>query len=328
MLLVSKIANMGRIIEGFRKSIRAFLPSGTRGGIVRFGNEQVTKKVAHELIKHFEDSDSYGFVAFSKNRPIQLHALLWSYCNIARIKAPIHILYCVTSEEFHRAYKELKIELSDCGNIHFHQQSDSGSFKQQVVALVTDMPSHRLGFLVDDNIFIRECRLKAFSALDLRSYVPSLRLSKAISFSYTMNRAVRQPVLERRHGLLEWKWTEGTDEWNYPLSLDGNIFLRCDVLEMLKEIQFSSPNTLESRLQVYNPLFLSRKGACFSEARLINVPCNRVQIDYPNRFGTLSVQELLQSWRSGQRIVVEELRGRVFNSAHVDWAFRFTTRSK
>jgi hypothetical protein len=314
-----------------RRKIRVFLKKRIRNLFLPTETNALLTDLKYRALsaqyESYADGPLYGFVVFSKDRPLQLHSLLSSCRRIGNVTAPIHVLFSATTHAFRDAYLALISELPKDWGISCVEERRDISFKGQLLDLLKNMRVFRLAFLVDDIIFMRECPLSVFDEYDLRRYIPSLRLSRNITYSYTLDKHFDMPPFLSRKDLLEWQWDQGSGEWSYPLSLDGNVFLRSDILSLLDEIEFTSPNTLESGLQIFSPEFARRKGLCFISARLINIPCNKVQQDFNNRSGNSSIQFLLQKWQEGKRIRFEDFAEKDYESVHVEESFNYASRS-
>lgn len=290
-------------------------------------NLRLFQEVVRSQYIGYQDSNTYSFLVFSKDRPLQLHALLSSMRTIGAITCPVYVIYRASNVKFREAYQEvLRNSKLGQGMIEGVDEDGKASFKENTLSLLKSMPNDRVGLLVDDIIFIRECNLSLFDVYDFRKFVPSLRLSKRITHSYMLSGSQSRPHLSPKGRFLTWSWAEGGIDWRYPLSLDGNILLKSELLPMIEYINFSSPNTLESGLQVFNPVYKDKSGLCFDESRLINIPCNRVQTDFDNRAGDVGVEQLLDRWRSGQRMRYEDFAGLTHNAVHAELPFRFVSR--
>ena len=229
------------------------------------------------------------------------------------------------NQPFSPADKKCFDLFSDEKNITFTLQTRQDSFQQDLLNILVGLDESRTVFLVDDIIFIREIALQDFDGLDLRTDIPSLRLGRNIQYSYALNKRILLPrsLTEQDSGLLSWNWRDGDVEWAYPLSVDGHIFLRTEILSMLRRLQFSSPNTFESALQSLTDLYLNRRGVCYKLPRLVNIPFNRVQNDFPNRHGSITAMDLLEKWQEGLGIDISRLENFYAESVHVEPEIRF-----
>ena len=311
---------LGRVRAALRRSASAGVHSTSAGEPQILSASKAT---------YSENASGYVVVVFSKDRPLQLHTLLTSLLRSARSPCEIAVLLAASSERFLQGYQECISVFQETSSAAFRIQQGRDSFRDDVIEMMREFRQSRIVFLVDDIIFIRDFSFADFDAYDLRYHVPSLRLGRTICHSYTTDMAMRMPAFERdKNGLLTWIW-EGNDvDWGYPLSLDGNVFLCSEMLAILQTTSFFSPNTLESALQSYVPLFSKRSGLCYDLPRLVNIPCNRVQTDYPNRHGNQTIDFLLEKWFEGMTFDAESMRDLVADSVHVDRAIPFIPRRK
>jgi hypothetical protein len=265
-------------------------------------------------------------IVFSKDRPLQLHALLASYAELVRDPPPLHVLYRASSDDYAGAYDEvLRASPTPLGEIVREQ-----SFRPDLLALLDHVAASRIFFLVDDIVFVREVDLAPLLRLDPARFVPSLRLGRHLSRSYTQG--TEQPLPPFQGGLVEdpnllcWYWKDGTFDWNYPLSVDGHLFSTGEMRVLSGAIHFSAPNSFEAALQQHRRLFLDRLGVCHRESRIVNVPCNRVQGEFANRSGSIEAATLLEVWRSGRRLDHRRLYNVVNESAHQELELAFVPR--
>ena len=114
----------------------------------------------------------------------------------------------------------------------------------------------------------------------------SLRLGENCDSCYPLAREQRLPPFELLDSeTLAWAWRDADGDFGYPGSLDGHVFRRETVLELVAAGGYSNPNTLEG-------LFAARladneRGSIgsYRQSHLVGVPVNRVNQTHPNRFG-------------------------------------------
>lgn len=150
-------------------------------------------------------------------------------------------------------------------------------------------------FLADDDIFINKPDLsKIISALSNgRTASYNLRLHPYIKRSETMKiKCVRQFTES-------WKWRKARGEWAYSMGV-GSVFLKDDIVPILKNIKFNSPNTMEGRL-AHNPI-KKPLMACPTAPTLINIPANKVQNDNKLKSMGVSPESLNNLFLKGGRI--------------------------
>jgi hypothetical protein len=201
-----------------------------------------------------------------------------------------------------------------------------------VIDTLGQVQTKNVFFLVDDNMFIEPVDLGEFSAHATTFSVPTLRLGENLDRSYTVQRPQLKPQfveyrtqsenLTSPSKMLSWCWGGGELDWGYPLSVDGHIFQRHEVLAMAESIEFDSPNTLEGNLQRFNKAYQWRAGICFRKSKLINIPYNKVQTDFENIHGEVHQDEMLQLWSDGFRIDRASYYRVINESAHQEMPLR------
>jgi hypothetical protein len=255
---------------------------------------------------------------FSKDRALQLQALLVSYRAQVSDPQPLTVLFAASSPEHRDAYEEVREELSS-NSVVFVEQESADSFRKQLMTIIQEVSFERIFFLVDDIVFIEPVNLSHLCSWATSSSVPSMRLGRNIEWAYTSSQPERSPSFRRLPDqLLAWRWGRGELDWAYPLSLDGNIFMTEEIKRITSNLAFSSPNTLEDAMQRFKRQFSNRWGICYAKSRIVNLPLNRVQNDIANLHGNLHQDDLLKAWNRGLRLDVSALTGLVNSSVHED----------
>lgn len=278
---------------------------------------------AHGAQTPTDDADGIRAIAFSRDRPLQLHALIESYLEAFDNAPLLRVLYSATSPRMRAAYQQLAREFSGDrakGRVELHAESD---FREDLLRELAAAGQERVFFLVDDIVFIRPVRAADLLRYPTESHVFSLRLSPAITYSYTTGRSETPPQLaETGDGRLrEWDWAGGEIDWGYAFSVDGHVFAAAEVLALARQVQFRAPNSFEARMQLYAPYFAARRGVCYAEAALLNIPCNRVQREVANVHGQnaeLQPERLLEYFESGTRVDVAALQNTGASACHVE----------
>lgn len=271
-------------------------------------------------------------VVFSKDRAIQLYALIESYITLVENKCKLYVIYCASNAQHAKAYEEVFSNSPDY--IIPIRQIRREDFKDLVIECLLIENSEYCFFLVDDNLFIETVDILSFASLSTPYSVPSLRLGANLSRSYTLQRYQALPLFKRfmSHAIYEqnfisFKWSEGNLDWSYPLSVDGHVFHRREIIASLKCIEFDSPNRLEEGLQLLRIAFNWRLGICYEKSRLINIPYNRVQSDVDNIYGSIHQDSLLKMWQDGYQIDIKSYQGFVNQSAHQELPLNLKMRS-
>jgi hypothetical protein len=267
-------------------------------------------------------------IVFSKDRALQLHALLCSYSEKVTTPVPLHILYYASTPLHQRAYDEITQIFSD--KVSFTRQSFKVSFKDDLVTLLESVQSQKVFFLVDDVLFINKFDVREFAKLDTDKIVPSLRMGLNLKKCYTIQKEQPLPELVSYAGSDEdrifWRWSQGVHDWSYPLSVDGHFFSTQEITAITKLIDFSAPNTYEDQLQKFRPFFVIRLGAGYKKSKIVNIPCNKVQRVNKNIHGDIHQDFLLEQWMKGYQMDYRSLYGFSNVSAHQEIPFTFIKR--
>lgn len=265
-------------------------------------------------------------IVFSKDRAIQLHALLSSFVEKVTPPVPIHVLYDTSSEAHQQAYSEVE-RLFAGRDIRFIRQSAERSFKNHLLEILFSMACDRVFFLVDDMMFTEPLDINDLLKFDPDRFVSSLRMGKNLTRCYVVQQDQPLPRFEENvvkdPDKIVWQWSQGLLDWGYPLSVDGHFFERREVAAMAALIPFAAPNSLEDRLQVFRPLFYDRLGIGYTKSKVVNIPCNRVQNEIPNLSGDTSPETLLDKWQQGYRIDTTRLYGYNNTGVHEEIPFHF-----
>jgi len=268
----------------------------------------------HKRFEKLQLNDRIDGMVFSKDRAMQLHALLSTYIKNVNNRCPLVILYKASNYKSKSAYESLKIEFV---NESFTFLEENG-FYNQVKNWLNDSRADRIFFMTDDAIFLDSFDLRTALFFNPLDTIFSLTKGYDLTFCFTHNIDQEIPVFTKQDQLDNnnfnyWVWNSkpGSPDWSYPLSVDGNFFLKEEMIQIIKHIPFSNPNTLESSMQVFLSLFKGRQGVCFDKVKLINIPCNLVQNDFKNRStGHFTADELQTLWDDGKRIDFNLFKGK------------------
>jgi len=266
-------------------------------------------------------------IVFSKDRALQLHALLSSCMEKVTPRIPFHVLYHASTPAHQKAYEEVK-ELFPHTTISFVQQDSGRSFRSNLIALLQSIRSEKMFFLVDDIVFTENFDTRDFAQLDTDTFVPTLRMGLNLKKCYTIQKEQSLPeaMLSATKDTITWRWEDGLYDWAYPLSVDGHFFSTHEIATMIQLIDFSAPNTLEDQLQKFRRFFLFRKGIAYKKSKIVNIPCNKVQTENKNLCGNMHQDFLLEQWQQGYQMDFRSLYGFVNESAHQEIPFDFTHR--
>ncbi len=267
-----------------------------------------------------------ALVIFSKDRACQLDLLLRTIKKHFRI-APgdVDIIYHTSSQEYEKGYEKLKER--EILSATWQRQE---SFRNDVVRSVKECEKRTplAMLLVDDIVFFRP--------LDETAPIKAmLEDERVLSINTRMAREYtpdRLPVFERGSEIsrdcLLWNWQNADPgTWGYPMSVDGNIFRIADLLILLEDISFKTPNSLEGKLATsaeraagrwkpsrlvskvasvfrpVSPLYKTRThSVAYPEAKLFNNPLNLVSGESDTWHGDTAVEKLNMAYLSGRII--------------------------
>lgn len=288
-------------------------------------------KNAHRVLSNEHATNHVSGIVFSMDRALQLHALLGSCVDLVALPSKLKIIYRASSKAHDAAYQEVFREYASL--VETKRQETRQEFKALLIRALSESAAEHVFFLVDDNMFVEPVDLVTLASQASTYCVPSLRLGQNLSRSYTLQR--RQPVphfcaleLTADESMLAWLWKFGELDWNYPLSVDGHVFQRSEILALAKTLDFDSPNRFEEQLQKFHPAFSWRLGLCYAKSRLINIPYNRVQTDIENLHGSVHQEDMLRMWNEGYRIDRNSYYGIVNESAHQELPLRLTKQAE
>lgn len=294
-------------------------------------------------------------IIFSRDRALQLEGTLSSFLLHCLDPEQIHlyVLYLATNPLHSRQYVELSREYSQRVSIRFIPQHSFRSdllklllpidhrifwkkIRQQIIKLgprfgflnrfgLANKPLDYVLFMVDDNLFVRDFHLQSMvHALDANpdGIGFSLRLGLNTTYCYSKNSPQGLPsFMPVNEGILKFDWTTGVLDFGYPLEVSSSVYSSKLLWNLLNQIPFSNPNTLESRMassrkyyQFTHPYLL-----CFEQSATFCNPINKVQKVWDNRSGSnqeYSVAQLSEKFSEGYRVRVESYSGFSPNACH------------
>lgn len=248
-------------------------------------------------------------IVFSKDRACQCASLLESIGDHLRpVPASVTVLYKATEPAFARGYEVAASRARPFGTIWRPEIS----FETDTRGLCVGLPDESLVmFLVDDDVVFRGVDLGAvLHAFANEHLFVSLRASREYS-------ADTAPVFTKSEPFLQWNWNfnrKRTVTWNYPFSIDGNVFHASHIKRMVNEIDFEAPNSFEGRMHARRHARWVKRIAMAlapAEAALFNNPLNRVQ-----REG--------ETWNAG--VSPREINAAFLDGVHIDNARLYTAR--
>jgi glycosyltransferase involved in cell wall biosynthesis len=256
---------------------------------------------------------------FSRDRAMQLRAVIESLLLHCRDhgRIELRVLYKASNQLHRRQYDKLKTEFCD---VCFIEEID---FHDQALGLIGE--SEYVMFLVDDNLFVRDFLFAdAVNALagnrDALGF--SLRLGANTAYCYAHDIDQNVPAFRQADDeIMKYDWTDAEYDFAYPLELSGSIYRTVEIIQLLRQVKFSNPNTLEGAMAANAHLYRQARSSllCFEQSVTFCAPVNMVQTVWQNRAGKnhdYSAEQLAQMFEKGGRIDVERYSGFVPNACH------------
>ncbi len=273
---------------------------------------------------------------FSKDRALQVQAAIESfflYCQ-DRGRIRLRVLYKASNQLHRGQYERLKEKFPDVSLV------EEEDFKKQVLAVMAGC--EYVLFLVDDNLFVGDFSL-IDAVLSLQNNADaigfSLRLGRNTTYCYAHNAEQRAPAFQGADGgILKYDWTPARrgglaeHDFGYPFEVSSSIYRSADILGLLRQVEFSNPNTLEEAMAANSHLYRQVRNSllCFEQSVAFCAPVNMVQTAWNNRVGrndNYSVERLAQVFEQGGRIDVERYSGFVPKSCHQEVELYFSRSS-
>jgi len=266
-------------------------------------------------------------IIFSKNRACQLNLLLDSIKeNAPMLFDKISVLYKCDNEEYLSGYQKLFEKYS---SILFVNENN---FKNQTIKLIDDN-IEATTFMVDDAVIFRKIMARKVDIIKPvieNNFIFSLRLGLNCVYSHpaNINYVLGEHEVEGEYIIFDYT-KQQIGDFRYPLSTDGHIFNTKLIKELLVEINFHNPNTLEANLQKFmGSNLIPKMTKCFIESKLVSIPVNLVNNTFNNRhaleFG-VHEKELNDKFISGETIDLKMLDFSGVNGPHKEIKYIFKT---
>jgi hypothetical protein len=263
-------------------------------------------------------------VIFSRNRPLQLYALLESLHFYSDIKDHSSIsvifkyddLYVDGLEEIRKKFPHVRFV-------------NQGNFKQDIMSCFSEA-SRFCTFFVDDIIFKKRCSILTMCGiLDANPRILTFSMRMGMHLNYCYPTGENQPIPDGmvQGGFFAWDWRSGSGDWSYPISVDGHVFRKDQMLSWIQMIEFNNPNQFEDRLQIAKQMSQNFGCVCMTSSCIVNLPINRVQDEYKNKSGEELPENLKKIWDQGKKIDFLSLSEINNTSAHYPSSISLLERS-
>lgn len=288
-------------------------------------------ELAIEQLSKFKSISTYNdeltCIIFSKDRALQLFALLESIELNTNLKRKVYVIYKTSDLKHEKSYKELIAEAKDF-NFEIEWVAQLKDFKNTVVSVLKNVKSKKIFFLTDDDLFINNFNLNDSKMFSDNNFIFSLRLSKNISYSYNLQKKIKVPYLRKLNfkNYYKFKWFETDGEWNYPWSVNGHIYSLTDILILSSICDYNAPNSYEAALQSFNFYGKKKIGICGEKSFLINLPVNITQNEIKNKSGNIKLDEYLNAWEEKKKLNITVLEKYNPYSVHEEHILPFINR--
>ena len=246
-----------------------------------------------------------NLIIFSKDRAMQLDALLSSVAENCNIFDKITVIWKGSGFSFKLGYGLLKHEYPEA---NFIEESD---FKKNVIHA---LDCEHTCYMVDDLIAYR--KIECMPEIQENNVCFSLRLARNRVDSFT-------DIQYKDY--VGFNWTGERAYFNYPFSLDGHIFNTEYIKPMIKDREYNNPNKLEiafGRYKATAPNLMS----CFRESIVVSIPINRVSDTASASFGEKyphTAKELNDMFLRNQRIDWRNMDFENIKRPHQEIEFKF-----
>jgi FkbM family methyltransferase len=265
-------------------------------------------------------------IVFSKDRPLQLEALLRSFTMHAADpeRVALKVLWRATDERARAAYARVADEHP---SVEFIAET---RFRDDLIAAFAGAPYCL--FLVDDTLFAADFRVgDAIALLDAHADLLgfSLRLGRNTTYVYPLDRAQPMPPLDAiAPRAIAWDWTRAELAFAYPLEVSSSLYRARELAPLLARLAFANPNTLEAELaRAATPdAALPPRLASYERSVAFSAPLNLVQSVWPNRASArpdYSAPALLDAFAAGDRVDVAAYHGFQPNGCHAEIELAF-----
>lgn len=272
---------------------------------------------------------SVDLIIYSYNRPLQLFALLESLEKHVEGLGLTTVIYRADSAEFAKAYDQVRDSFLEIKMVR-QGVLPRQDFKGHTLSALCSPTSDYVMFAVDDLIVKKPINLAYCTALleSTGAYGFYLRLGLHVSYCYTENRYQGIPAHTLvAPGVALWRFDRGIGDWRYPNTVDMTIYRKKDIMDAAMHVSYTTPNTFEGNWSAYKVDF-SKKGLCFVQSAVVNIPDNKVQVDSPMNLSMNSHTplELLHIFQRGLKIDIAPLEGIANKSAHMPYLYTFIPR--
>lgn len=267
-------------------------------------------------------------VIFSYDRPLQLYALLESIDTFVINLDHISVVYRVSNNSFDEGYELVKKRFP---TVDYLKQGEkpAADFKPLVLKACFESSSPYVMFAVDDMVVRGTIDLQEGMQLmeKVGAFGVYYRLGRHINYSFMLNRQQAiPPSIKLDDDLYAWQFSQGEGDWQYPNTVDMTLYRKSDIKEFLTTLQYTHPNSLESKWALKRKT--SGVGLYYEKSKVVNLPLNLVNISENRHAALYTTDDLLNKFLQGLKLDIKPLQEYHNSSAHIDIPVSFITQDE
>ena len=253
-------------------------------------------------------------IVFSKDRACQLDLFLQSISLNGNGLFEVIILFESSNEKFKEGYSIASGKYPSYDRFSWVEEKN---FKEDTVDIVKSS-NDKVCFFVDDNILYKKIPVNINDINNILSVEDSpmclsLRMGKNtyIQNQYSGSRCIppnKFTVVDDMFLVWNWKVLPPFTNFAYPFSMDGHIFRKDDVLNIISQYDFDTPNALEGRGLPFAHK-LSENMASLISSCVVNTPLNLVgsSENMSGKHFGISLEDLNDKYLNGQSVDLESM---------------------
>ena len=282
------------------------------------------------LYSHHGQEKKADLVVFSFNRPLQLYAFLESAQKYLYGVGETHVIFRASDDQYLKAYDQVKDHFRNC---IYHQQSaqPAQDFKPLTLKASFESSAEYIVYAVDD-IVIKDAIDLTYCAKALEKYDGYgffFRVGMNTTICYPVKGYQGVPPLKKEEDqIFSWQFMEGRGDWRYPNNVDMTLYRKKEIEGMLRVGSYHQPNIMEVVFMESARTIFRRKGLCFEQSKIVNLPLNIVQnvrLQNPS-MREYTPLDLLKKFNENLKMDIDPLFRVANRSAHMDYSPTFITR--
>jgi hypothetical protein len=269
-------------------------------------------------------------IIFSFDRAMQLALLLKSICRYDVNKSfNVSVLYSYSGQDYQKAYARLQSQYSqfnwieetiynqpeknfDFDFFYWHNiywwlvnkklRKNRSNFKSIILQILSQSKNEFAMFLTDDSLFYREIQIPQPQFQKLREF-PLIH-----SFSLRHGAHLDGGLYYESSDIIQWNVyrNDFSTDWGFPFSIDGHIYEKETIQQIIERIVFNNPNTMEGNIACFikEKKYFSQITA-MKDNSLVGFELNQVQTVTTNHHLDISQEELNRYFLNGYYLRIE-----------------------